>query len=331
MGTLADRYSTRLVLGFSAFLVGLGMALSSHVSAVWQLYLTFGAIGGFGAGGLWVPASTMTIRWFKQGSALNWAVSLVALGSGIGTTFLAPIEGTAITIFGWRAAYGIVALVVWGITVLAIILIKNPPTSHLDQDSKSSSSHFGSFYSIKTWFFVSLLISYAFGAGWARQDLTAHLVSYLDTQKLAYSAAVFSLSIVGVGSVCGRLLSGALGDRMNDKILLSLYFSLQAVSISMLMSFPTLASVYFSAFLFGVAWGGAVPQIPIILRKSYGTMHFGVIFGILSIGTGVGSVIGPVFGGYAYDLTRTYALPFLVDVLLSLFAAMLLIFCHKST
>ncbi|MGA2784086.1 MAG: MFS transporter [Candidatus Bathyarchaeia archaeon] len=332
MGALSDRISPRLVLGFSAFFVGLGIALSSFVSAVWQLYITFGAITGFGAGGLWVPSSNMTMRWFKPGNSLNWAMSLVALGVGIGTTFLAPVEGSAITILGWRTAFGIVALVAWGIAAVSMALIKNPPVLIVDQGLKSASSRSGSIDRIKNLFFISLLISYFLGGGWVRQDVTVHIVSYLDTQKLAYGLAVFSLSIAGVGSISGRLLSGVLGEKVDDEILLSSYFVLQAISISILMISNNLLLVYFSSFLFGVAWGGAVPQLPIILRKRFGTFHFGVILGILSIGTGVGSVLGPVFGGYAFDVTQSYFLPLLVDVVLSIFAAaILLAVCARTT
>jgi len=333
MGILADRYSARLLLGFSGFLVGLGVGLSSYVSAVWQLYLTFGVIAGVGAGGLWIPASSIVLRWFKQGGSLNLALSLVALGSGTGVTLLAPIEGVAIAAFGWRAAYGIVALLSWGMTVAALIPIKNPPGWRLDQDRRVLGSGLGSVDTIKTWFFVSLFAAYGLAAGWVRQDMTVHIISYLEMQKLSYTVAVFALSIVGLGSVSGRLLSGflsrCLGERTDDRVLLSLYFLLQSVSILMLMAFHSVEAVYFASFLFGVAWGGAVPEIPIILRRSFGTVHFGALFGVVSIGTGLGAVVGPIFGGYVYDLMRDYTLAFWTDVGLSLLASMLLVIRHK--
>lgn len=320
MGTLADRYSPRLILSASAFLVGLGMAFSASTSAVWHLYLSFGVIGGIGGGGLWVPAMTVTMRWFKQERALDWAVSLVALGSAVGMILVAPLEGLVIPIFGWRAGYYFIAFFVWGITLVALILIKNPPKLAVAQlDSRSGFSE--ALGRIKTRSFLCLFVAYALAGGWARQDLLVHVVSFLSTEEFAYAAGVLSLLAVGGGSAFGRLLIGALGKKMREKAMLFLFFSLQGLSIFLLVVFHNLYAAYLSSFLFGIAYGGAVCVVPLIVAKAFGTRHFGVIFGVLTIGMGTGAVLGPIFGGYMYDLTRTYSNSFLTDVLVSFVAA----------
>lgn len=324
MGALSDRFSPRLVLGFSAFIVGLGIALSSLVTSVWQLYLTFGVLAGFGGGGLWVPSSNLTMRWFRPGSSLNWAMSLVALGVGVGTTFLAPLEGVAIAMLGWRTAYALVACVVWAITTVSMILIRNPPNLYPNVRS-SDALKLGSILGIGNMFFIALVISYSLGGGWVRQDLTVHIVSFLGTQNFSYGLAVISLSIAGLGSISGRLLSGVLGEKVDDEVLLSGYFMIQAVSILFLMISHDILLVYASSFIFGIAWGGAVPQLPIILRNRFGVNHFGVILGVLSIGTGAGSVMGPIFGGYTFDLTGSYSLALMVDIAISVMAALILL------
>jgi len=91
-------------------------------------------------------------------------------------------------------------------------------------------------------------------------------------------------------------------------------------------------SAYSSSFLFGIAYGGAVCAFPLIVAKVFGTSHFGVIYGLLTIGTGMGAVLGPILGGYLFDLTRTYSNSFLTDVLVSLIGAgFLLLFRLRDT
>ena len=318
-GTLADRYSPRLILTTSAFLAGFGMVLSASVSAVWHLYLSFGVMGGVGAGGVWAPAMTLTMRWFKQERPLNWAVSLVALGSAVGMMFVAPLEGRIIPTFGWRAGYYLVALFIWGITLVVAILIRNPPKLIATQRPKLGFSE--SLGGMKTRSFLLLLISYAVVGGWARQDLLVHIISSLSSKEFDYVVAVSSLVFVGGGSAFGRLLIDPMGKKMGQKAILFLFYSLQGLSILLLMIAHNLDAAYLSSFLFGIAYGGAVCVVPLIVAKTYGTAHFGVMFGVLMTGVGAGAVFGPIFGGYLYDLTRTYFYSFLVDVSISFVGA----------
>lgn len=300
------------------------MALSSYVTAVWQLYLTYGVIGGMGSGAFWVTGTVMVMGWFKDERAMNWAVSIVALGTGTGTMFVAPLGGFLITTFGWRSGYAYMALFVWTIVAVVIVLVKNPKTSLRREKSKFNLS--SSLSQIKTKVFVCLLLSYSLVAGMARQDLMLHVVSFLGTRNFTYSVGVMALALVGLGNVSGRFFSGALSEKIGEKIVLPLCFLIQALSTFAFLASPDVLAVYFASFLFGIAYGGSAPQIPLILRKIFGTAHFGTIFGLVLFGVGVGAVIGPTFiGGYLYDLTQNYIFSFLVDGLIP-FVALILIF-----
>jgi MFS family permease len=290
---------------------------------VWQLYITFGVIGGLGAGALWVAASMVIIGWFKEERSLNLAVSIVSVGTGAGTVFMAPLGGFLITAYGWRSGYAYMALVAWAIVAVAMVLVKSPKTAlNVDKSEFSISS---SLDQIKTKAFACILLSYALAAGTARQDLTLHIVSFLGTKQFAYSVGVIALAVIGLGSALGRLSAG-FAKSMDGGKLLPIYFLLQGASIFLLLISRDVLLVYAAALLFGLVWGGSVPEIPLLLRNIFGMRNFGAIFGLVYFGVGLGGVIGPtVIGGYLYDLTQSYTISLLLDGLVSLAAAIPLV------
>ncbi len=87
-GRSVDKFGPRRVMFLHGVLMGLGLILSSYAVEPWQFYLTYGIMGGIGAGALFVPPTVMVRKWFVKdmGKALGFAVS----GAGLGF-FVAPI------------------------------------------------------------------------------------------------------------------------------------------------------------------------------------------------------------------------------------------------
>ena len=88
-GYLSDRFGTRRVVLTGGALVGGGLILSGRVEALWQFYVTFGVLVGFGVSCFYVPLTVTAIRWFEHRRGL--AASIVSSGNGLGTLALAPL------------------------------------------------------------------------------------------------------------------------------------------------------------------------------------------------------------------------------------------------
>jgi predicted MFS family arabinose efflux permease len=52
--------------------------------------------------------------------------------------------------------------------------------------------------------------------------------------------------------------------------------------------------------------------------------HFGSINGFLVLGFGLGGIIGPWFGGFVFDTTKNYSTAFIVAILVTCVAFVLL-------
>jgi sugar phosphate permease len=60
-GFISDRIGTRAVVLVGSGLLGLGLVLSSQVTALWQLYVTFGILVAGGVSAFYVPLTVLAI------------------------------------------------------------------------------------------------------------------------------------------------------------------------------------------------------------------------------------------------------------------------------
>ncbi len=80
--------------------------------------------------------------------------------------------------------------------------------------------------------------------------------------------------------------------------------------------------------IYSLAYGGLATLQEPIRADYFGTKHFASIFGMTRTITTFGSFLGPICAGFFYDLTRSYAIPFVIFAIVSLLA-MLCIFMAR--
>src|SRR5436190_2217452 len=77
---------------------------------------------------------------------------------------------------------------------------------------------------------------------------------------------------------------------------------------------PTAGALYAYALFFGLGFGARGPIITAMASQLFPGRRFGAIYGILSVGNGIGGGVAPWFGGIVHDLTGSYRVAFLVAV-----------------
>ena len=68
------------------------------------------------------------------------------------------------------------------------------------------------------------------------------------------------------------------------------------------------------ALLFGLGFGARGPIITAMASDLFGGRRFGLIYGALSVGNGIGGAIGPWFGGVVHDVMGSYRVVFLTSM-----------------
>src|SRR6201988_566592 len=113
---LVDRFGPRLLISVGALLSGGSWVLAAFANNLWALYLTYGVIGGFGTGIIYVGVIGLVVRWFPDRRGL--AAGLAAAGYGFGAIFTSfPIDsmikssGYAHTLVVWVIIQGVIGLI----------------------------------------------------------------------------------------------------------------------------------------------------------------------------------------------------------------------------
>ncbi len=320
LGRLTDRFGPRVVMTGSGLIFSLGYFLMSRVGSLWQLYLIYPVIIGWGvSSGNVVLLSTVT-RWFAKHRGLM--SSIVKVGTGAGIFILPLVSSWLILGYGWRNAYlvlSIVALVV--IVSTAQFLKRDPaqiglqPYGMYDTNGKISKSiaavqlSFRETMRTRQFWIVSAAI---FLAWYAAQTIIVHIVAYATDSGITVASAASIISIIGAVSIPGRLIMGSAGDRLGNRRALVICFTVLIIALSWLLFAKGLWMLYLFAVVYGFAHGGFFAIMSPLIAEMFGTKSHGANFGMtLFLGQG-GGALGPVITGRIFDVTQSYQLAFLI-------------------
>jgi len=102
VGGLVNRFGCRPVCMVGAVVAWIAISLSTLSPSVPVLMLTYGVLGGFGLGLIYLPAIICVGFYFESRRALATGISVC--GSGVGTFLFAPIANHLISVSTWQTS-----------------------------------------------------------------------------------------------------------------------------------------------------------------------------------------------------------------------------------
>ena len=338
-GWCTDRFGPRLVVAIGAVLLGGGLLLTSQIDAIWQLYLSLGLIAALGMSAIYVPCSATVVRWFTWRRGL--ALGLASSGQGFGNLVVPPLAAVLVASFGWRSTY--LLLGVAGALLIVLcgsLLVRDPERLGLHADGTKPlgvADNVPGYAEDPVW---TLAVARRTPALWlltAVYTLTflvvflpmVHVVPFALDLGITPVRAAMALSLIGAGSLVGRLVSGAISDRLGRLATLGTALVLQAVAFLGFLSSTGVGLLYPSALLFGVAFGGTSILFPAIVGDFFGRLAVGTILGLVWAIAASAAAFGPVVAGYVYDLTGSYGGAFALSAALNIMAACLVLLLRR--
>jgi MFS family permease len=345
-GWALDRYGPRIVLLLMGVFLGLSMLLTGQTNAVWQLFVTYSLFFAMGSGATYVVSSSTLLRWFDKKRGL--ALGIAGMGGGLGTVIMAPLATYLITDFDWRVAFVVLGLIGWAIVIPASLLLKKDPAEigELPDGAKSEASApanelgtaseslqpiepslVGTFQTRGFWLYLLIWLSFAFSGFLVLTHIVPHATD------IGYSAgqAAAILSLFGGALIVGRLLVGILADRISRRTMAIICSLFQVGIVLWLIWAQELWMLYLFAVVYGFTQGGMTTALTALAGDTFSLSNIGKILGLLDVGFAIGAAIGPVFGGYIFDVNQNYSLAFLIVAVVMLFRTLFIALIRLKT
>ncbi|MFM0019463.1 MFS transporter [Paraburkholderia azotifigens] len=327
IGMLMDRFGVRRTILVSAILFSLSvacMSLQSGAIAAWVALSL--AIGVSGAATSVLGYLAILPQWFDR--RLGLATGCAMVGLGVGTAAAPTVTQHLIGAVSWRHAYQIIACVSLAGSLLAYVLIRErkvvPRSSRSDRSGDIAVAE-RQFSVVK----LGTIVAVALLASSATLSLNPHLPVLLADRGLSPGAAANCASLIGVGILVGRLLSGVLIDHLHAPYVGAGFLLAGATGYLLLMNAASLQSALLACACIGLAIGAEGDLLSYLVRAYLGLNRFGLHYGIAFAGYGFGAVVGPLLAGRHFDLHRNYELPLRLAPVVLVVASALLISLGK--
>ena len=330
-GILVDRLGPRLMVLIGMIILGSGFLILSRVSELWHLYGAF-IVMSIGAGlGTWLPMITALNNWFVR--RRTTAMSLALGGMAVGAVLVVPALAWAIDPdadrFGWRAtAIGIGVLVIL-LAFPVSSLVRNRPEDY-GQHPDSNTEYPESMQSrqpeaqqapveergvtwreaVQTRDFWLITFGHACSAI-VLVTITVHLGLMLEDRGLSLQMIAWVVSTYQLVGAAFTFASGYVGDRVPIKLATFGFSALQSVAVIVLLLAHSAPVAFLFAVLLGIGFGGRFPLTTAIRGAYFGRRAFGTITGISMVPMNVLMFAAPLFAGYMFDITGSYAVPFI--------------------
>ncbi len=323
-GRAQDRFGPNNVIRVASVLVGLGFVLSGFFLTSTGLAICFGIIYGTGMGIAYASPTPAAVKWFSP-KKRGLISGIVISGYGLAPLFLAPLTAWLLSILTLSQTFILYGIIFFLIIFTLSGFVRNPPADHVAEEvnvkdlpieqpeQRALKVDFEWHETIKTDAFKKLWLVFAF-ISFSGLMIIGQLAK-IGIEQAGVSNAYMLIGTYAVGNFCGRILCGVFSDRFGRlRTILTLYLiQLGAYTAFSWLTVPlTLAA---GVALVGFTFGGMLTLLPSITGDYFGIRNFGVNFGMMLTGSGLGGLLGPLVGGLVRDTTGTYTLSYVAAVI----------------
>ena len=305
VASLIERIDARWSVAAGVAICAVSLVAIGRVETLLEVYTAFIVFGvGFSATNM-LTASTLITRWFARRRA--FALSIVFTGLSAGGILVAPFAAWAVAEHGLgRGTEILAATYVLGILPLALWRLLPRPrgeTDLTDEFDGGEDPGVGAREAFRSRYFVGIAVTFFFGL-MAQVGGIAHQFKLVSAYEPDMAGR--AVSVLAAASVVGRLASGALLDKLPYRGFALAMLVLQGVTLFVLGSSTTVASLLIASGAFGLTIGSFLMMQPLLLAEAFGTRSFARIYSVSTLCASVGVAVGPLLLGWAHDFAGGY-------------------------
>jgi len=324
IGYLFDRLGARVLFPIGALCMGAGLMLCSTSESLAGLTVSYGILLGFSYAALgFIPHMAIVPRWFHQRRGLASAASLA--GVGLGSLGVAALSAELILRIGWRETmwwFGIGAMVV----LIPINLLFHRHSAErigLVPDGRSTrpatrtapvkaGATIGDAVRTPAFWLLSLAVTMT---GVCTMTMVVHQTRLLVDMGYSLPLASLIFGTLGVMRAIGGLIWGPLSDRIGRATCVVVICGISIVGLALLWLTSLLPAESFAlriallsgyVLTFGIGYNGMAPVYASAVSDKFAGRNLGTILGLLDLGFGLGSAVGPWWAGWMFDHYGNY-------------------------
>lgn len=299
-GKLQDKLGIKKLVILAGILLGAGLILSSFATSLWLIYLLAGVVVGFANGIAYITTLSNVIKWFPEKKGLISGISVGAFGTG--SFVFKYINQALLSSLGVQGTF-----LIWGIAALLLIsggafFLKD---AILGQETNVGAVNKN--YTIKEMLhtkqayilfviFLTACMSGLYLIGIVKD-------AGMELAGLSAATAANAVAVVAICNTTGRVVLGALSDKVERLYLVAAGLLVTAGAVAVL-SMVELSTTLFFVCVAAVAFffGGNITVFPTIIADYFGlknqSKNYGVIYQGFGIGALGGSFIASLLGGF---------------------------------
>lgn len=311
-GKIQEKIGLRKLTAAAGILLGIGLILSSQASSLASLYLLAGVIVGFADGTAYITSLSNLMKWFPDRKGLISGISVGAYGTG--SLIFKYINGGLINSVGISQAF-----LYWGMIVMAMVLLGSMLVREAPVESEGAKT--GSKMATTSNTAAPLQENYTVGEMLRTKQAYLLFVVFftacmsglyligivkdigVQLAHLDAATAANAVALVAIFNTAGRLILGALSDKVSRLKLVGCTLAVTAASAVILSIVPLNFGLFFACVAaIAFCFGGNITVFPAIVSDFFGlknqTKNYGIIYQGFGIGALSGSFIAAMMGGF---------------------------------
>lgn len=311
IGRALDRLPGKFVMAAGAVLFAGGWLVIATTSNVWiALLAAFFLLAPGGAALGPVSAMTLVSRWFVAQRGL--AIGIVSIATSAGGLIVVPIIAFLLEMLGWRYAmisFGLVASAL--LVVPAWFLMPTgaaaPAHSSAATGGAASQGDGVPVWKQRDFWLIALGLGVVMAANSA---FLSCIVAHGTDKGLSLAEATAIISTLSGSAVLGKLVIGALTDRIDPRWLFIFVVMVNAFLLTVVIAWPSYPYLLSAAALSGPALGGVVPLWTVIVGRRFGLAQMGRAMGVMSSAIMPLNLLALYLVGSLFDATGSYVAAF---------------------
>lgn len=342
VGRMVDKGGHRKLITVVSALLGLACLWMSFVTRPVMLFVGLLFLRLFGQGSMMLIPSTLVPQWFVR--SRGKALSFMAVGGVVGAGVLPPLNNWLATTFGMGNTWRIWAVLLIGFMApLGWHLVRNLPeeigeipdgrrNASQERDNPKYMNRIP--VSEASWTLKEAMATRAFWfmlfcmvvAAMVNTGITFHIVSIMGSKGHSSAFAAMVLSITALIQFPLTFVAGYVVDRVKVSYVKAASFVVLLAAMTMLLASESRYALILFALVHGVFTVFDTVSTGVLWPNYFGRKNLGSIRSIAMTAMVIGSALGPLPFGYAYDIFQGYTeilLFMMVFPVLAIFAAFL--------